>query len=487
MIGLVSCGGGSGSNNPPPAGGDTFTEGSRLKARWQQAPGAPRMLVGWYDTQLRINCSFSPAYSGAGVAHQDGGDFYCLPSLNSGAGDLFADAACTQPAADVGCDNWLVELPATAESCDAKDRFFSAGDPIASASIFVKNSDGCLGIAAAGRALPVSARKLGAEVPLASFVHARLTVDSGSARIVRRIMSADDGSSQVWGAWDNVRGEAVFAPDWANLAPAIGPGKWQPERVVPFDRANDLFAEAGCTQPAAIFDACGSVSPKSVFHVESDSCTSIASYFEAGPDLTAGEVYNGSPGACRAAPAETTDRYRFVAVGAAIAPSSFADVRSVTQGSGRARVATAGTDTAVIGGDHFDYLVDGQTGERCMPVTGADGTLRCMPEISTFGLYSDAGCSVQLFAWSGDTGTTCPVPAPSMISIPETVASDGCGQTDRWHGFPVGPVHDGVVYAGAPGSCAALDATTRSTFVAYELGSELPAASFIELATSNPF
>src|SRR5204863_6152220 len=164
VIGLVSCGGGSGSNNPPPAGGDTFTEGSRLKARWQQAPGAPRMLVGWYDTQLRINCSFSPAYSGAGVAHQDGGDFYCLPSLNSGAGDLFADAACTQPAADVGCDNWLVELPATAESCDAKDRFFSAGDPIASASIFVKNSDGCLGIAAAGRALPVSARKLGAEL-----------------------------------------------------------------------------------------------------------------------------------------------------------------------------------------------------------------------------------------------------------------------------------------------------------------------------------
>src|SRR5215831_15071679 len=130
VVGLCSCGGGSVKGPVGPSGADTFVQGSRLKARWLQAPDAPRQLVGWYDGAMGFNCAFSTAYYDISIPQPDGGDFYCLPALTSGTGALFADAQCTQLVADVPCERQLVQLPSTSRACDAVDRIFPAGDAI---------------------------------------------------------------------------------------------------------------------------------------------------------------------------------------------------------------------------------------------------------------------------------------------------------------------------------------------------------------------
>jgi len=486
-IALVSCGGGGGGRSGPPAGAD-FTEGSRLIARWFQAPGAPPVLVGWYDPQLRFNCSFSPAYHRPGRAHEGGGDFYCLPFLTSGTGDLFADAGCTQPVAEVDCQSSLVELPATADTCDATDRFFYVGAPIAGASTFVKTSAGCDPIASSGRSLDLPYHKLGAEIPLGSFVHARITAEAGGGRIVRTVMSADDGSSQAWGARDSLRGENVFSPDFGSRTATVGPGKWEPEQVAQVTSDNPLFADAACSQAAATFEACGSVTVKTVSKTESTDCGTTTSYYAAGA-LTAAQVYAGSPASCGPAfPGGATDTQRFVVVDAQMSSNSFADVRSIEQGSDRVHLMVPGTDDGPIGGSSA-YLFDTQTGARCVPVRGADNRLRCMPEFSSSNLWADAACSVPVWAVS-PAPNGCPNESPSMLGIDEIVTSNACGTAFRRHAFPVGARESGIALFSGGGmgqSCDQLPAMIADMLVVHDLGAELPASSFVELATSNPF
>lgn len=60
--------------------------GSRLKARWYVGDDGSRQFLGWYDAELKTDCSFGRGFDGA---------LHCLPSV--GVTTTFTDADCSQP------------------------------------------------------------------------------------------------------------------------------------------------------------------------------------------------------------------------------------------------------------------------------------------------------------------------------------------------------------------------------------------------------
>jgi hypothetical protein len=77
------------------AAADPYQSGSRLKAKYYPGADGSKQFIGWHDSMLNIDCSFDTASDGM---------TRCLPQA-TGAGAVFADAACTQPLAEVtkGC------------------------------------------------------------------------------------------------------------------------------------------------------------------------------------------------------------------------------------------------------------------------------------------------------------------------------------------------------------------------------------------------
>jgi hypothetical protein len=86
-------GGGSGSGTDSgtgDGGGGTVTpdwvSGSRLRARVQTSPDGAKAMIGWYDSQLRINCAAQTAADG---------QTRCLPLTSISVGSFFSDTGCT--------------------------------------------------------------------------------------------------------------------------------------------------------------------------------------------------------------------------------------------------------------------------------------------------------------------------------------------------------------------------------------------------------
>jgi hypothetical protein len=489
LIGIASCG--SGAAGPAThTRPDTFVEGSRLKARWVQAPGAPRVLAGWYDTELGVNCEFSSAYYRGAMVREGGGDLYCLPARIDGPGDLFGDPGCTQVVVDVPCaDSRFVVLPSSdTQNCAALNRFFQVGDAVSSTSVYRNDGTSCVAV---GSSRPLlAAHELGAELSIDRFVRAQLVVDAAGGRITRRILRASDGSSQGWDGWDNTRAEVVFPPGWGRPDENYPLGKWEPERVVDKGTSDGLFADASCSTAAGSYEGCGAAVVKSLFSFETSACSEKATYYDAAWTVTASEIHDGGPGACAAVfpGGPTFLDQRFVAVGPAVPSSSLADVRRFEDGAEQVRLRSAGSAAGPIGVTRYDQMFDTRHGMGCFAVPGADGRLRCHSDMVTGDTYADAGCTVRVLARSNNPSCAADN-VPAVIGMQEVLSFDACGVIERRHAFPVGAVHAGAVFSldATTGTCAPLGADIRATVVAYELGDELPPGDFVELATSDPF
>jgi hypothetical protein len=80
--------GGSGGVHPD------WVSGSRLKARVQTAPDGAKAFIGWYDSMLAVNCSFTLAADGVSR---------CLPSSVPMTGTYWGDLAYVPDAGVGGC------------------------------------------------------------------------------------------------------------------------------------------------------------------------------------------------------------------------------------------------------------------------------------------------------------------------------------------------------------------------------------------------
>ena len=487
VVGVAGAGcGESIKTNTPSAGGETFVDGTRLKARWFQPPGVRRIFGGWFDQQLGENCEFER------VAHFEparppGTPLYCRPRAGSGTGEVFADAACTQAVVDAPCDDvHFVNLPPTdSNDCASPNRLFRVGDPVLTGMVYARVEGICTRLAPTDPMTPRSPRHLGAELTLDAMVSATAEMASGSGRIVSIELVASDGSRRVVGARDTQRGEDVFAPNWYRDAFDGGRGKWEPVQIVMKEPGAPVFSDAACTAVAAPFASCGDVAIRSVFEPES-GCWPSAKYYEAGAKLGPGSAYVDYGASCRAATAAEVPPDQQVAIGAPISPTSFADVTAWEESSpAGVRVRRAGTSDGPVGAD--EYILDSNFGDACGPVLAADGVLRCLPRERVGTTYADAGCTMPVVAVS-QGASPCPTFVPPIVGIAEVITSTDCAYQERVHEFPVGAEHTGPVYGpGASGPCTVLSSAVLEGARLYVLGTELPPDRFAALTTSTPF
>jgi len=179
---LSACG-----SSPDMTKSDPFVEGTRLQARWVQAPDAPRVFVGWFDQQLGENCTFEEPYGQVGLLHPAGSARYCRPAFTSATGDLFADAACAEPVASVPCsDVHYAEIPpADSNDCTAVSRLFAVGAAVTTTTIYARRSGVCTALATGDPEMPTSPHRLGAELSLDALVSAQVQNDTGGGAVVR--------------------------------------------------------------------------------------------------------------------------------------------------------------------------------------------------------------------------------------------------------------------------------------------------------------
>lgn len=487
---LSACGSSPSVTKPPP-GSDPFVEGTRLKVRWVQAPGAPRVFAGWFDQQLGENCSFEESYVQVGLLHPAGSVQYCRPAFTSATGDLFADPACAEPVASVPCgDVHYVELPpADSSDCAAVSRLFAVADPVTPGTIYARRSGVCAPLAADDPEAQTSLHRLAAEVGVNALVSAQVQNESGSASVVRSWLVASDGSRQVVGAWDTRRQERVFPPGWQPSVASGAAGKWEPVQVAERLGTARVFSDADCTMAAATVSACGDVTVRSAFQRRQGACGLEASYYEAGGILGAGMAFvvDGSTTACR--PATGSDLPvdgQVMAVGDEIPASSFADVQAFEQGTGQVRVRTPGSDADAIGAGQ-QVLFDTAHAAVCEGFLAADGVLRCLPSIITASAYADAACSMPVLVISP---TACdPTPAaPSVVGLQEQISLNACGPQYKVHELAVGADHSRteVYYVDAAGNCRLTPPGVFQGSDVFDLGPEVAPDAFAELTTSTP-
>jgi hypothetical protein len=486
--GLAAC------QRPPVTGSasDTFVEGSRLRARWVAAPGTPRLLRGWYDPALGDSCNFENASATASQVKPGDAPLFCLPTFRFSGGTLFADDACTQPVVDVRCDLFHFVAPPRSDphSCTGAIRLFRAGDPVTNGNVFSNSQGGCRLLLPGDAEAPESPRLFGAEVPLDTLVTGQVRFDAGAGRIVQMTLHASDGSSQPQGAWDTARGEAVSAPDLDTQADGT-PGKWEPAVLAFRGAPTNVFSDPACATRVAAFSGCADVTVKAVADYDSPSCVlgEGMKFSEAGVELDSGALYadDGDPSSCRPAQAgDLAPGKRFFAVGAAMPPSSFADVVSFEQGSGQVRIRSAGTADGPVGGG---YLRDETWNMACSPQIAADGVLRCLRPVLLNDFYGDPGCTVPVLAVGRSTVPCASIyPDPTVIAVSEVTSQTTCGYAYRLHEFPIVGTHPGEIYWGDPQSCTiyTLPPGDTSITTGYDLGPEIPPDELAPLTVSDP-
>jgi hypothetical protein len=466
-----------------PGANAPFADGTRLKAVHYQIDGAPPFFVGWYDSELGVDCSF--------VFRKLPDHLVCFPSK---IGDqpqfahdayMFADSGCSQPVVGTyfpGESRYFVRREETT-ACQATGRLFRVGAelPMDSASFYVADSTGaCIPTTVPVPANYSALHVLGAEIPIDTLVSGSLRHDAGPPRIVPLAIAGSDGSMQGTLAtdadiiaWDNQREEMVFAP-----TPLTADSRWYPTFSY-----SPVFSNATCTALAAVGHQC-SLGAKTVSTSTIDVCGRRlqGNFFELGARLGDGApLYYVDTGACVSAdslPATSASDPAF-SIGTPVPLTSFADATEVRTGTEQLRIVQVGSP----GGPAMGAigLRDNVREQPCSAWLADDGTYRCLPptvEIGPLGFFADAACSVPVLSSPpADDGCTR---RPTLASYFEPATASG---VSRRHIYPIGDPYVGMLYFLVGGDCLALGAGQGETLVT---GPEIPAADLAPMTLVRP-
>jgi hypothetical protein len=477
LVVLATCGGPPKRTQSP-----QFQEGTRLKAVYLEAEGAPPRFLNWYDTQLKVDCKF------ADVGLPD--RMVCFPSDGPGsAGTLFfvndeisSQSTCDAPLVPLPSCNmhFLARSPKRGEPCGTGVQLFSlltgkAPDPASGST----PNPSCEGL------------HLGPEIPLESLVSGTYVPGTGPGRIVPLTIVASDGSVQTdgttawfmgglggevypqvmsqWVAWDTRRKEMVSA---SSRGPRDLADIWHPL----VDSFAYRYADASCSVLAAVAPACPARVRSAFTWGPQDACwnSEPMDFVELGAPgpIGADEFYRDST-ECILDPRDINSGRDPMAaafpLGPPIPATEFAEATEVRTGARRLQLRQAGTADAPAG--HPVGFFDAALGQPCevrLSFNQAPDTLRCLPPYgSTFELgrasfFADAACSVPLVALYPPNACA---PQPSFAERVEDVVLDdparppGCSpnQIRRRRIYRIGERFLGTIYSQSLGPCVVHD------------------------------
>ena len=435
---------------------DFFGDGSRLKAQWRQVPGTPKVLRGWYDTQVRSDCSW---------AMTDGDSIVrCLPSPHADTGFLWADADCTVPLALVGPDQrhaWE-QAPTDCTWTTRVVRVFEVGPPVPPTTPVYWNLYGRCELAD----VAVPSNRVGAEIPLDSFVASTSVTPNGTGRIVPLIGRANDGS---WQRQDLIGRDTVLETTVFYIS-AYG-SRWYPllssER---YAEPSLFFSDAACTSSGLARLACASTTH--LFTGFSDfpatSCVPSAPiYSRLGASVEPSSVHTTFTGSCERVATAGFSGGRYVVPGPVVPDEEFAAVSLTEIGSDSVKLRMAGTtdgEALLPTSDYYDTTHQAV----CNDVAAADGRRRCLPVASSnASTYFDSACIRRAVVLQ----VGCAV--PTYVSIPSSEMS---------RVFPVLAASSSTYFLNDGSGCREQPAQ-----LVHELGAEIPAADFVEVTLSPPF
>jgi hypothetical protein len=468
---IAGCGGVEASSAPgapgSPDGGKPQTNevepvvsGSRLRARWQVADQAQR-LVGWHDDKLGLDCGFE-----GNVFPQR--RHACLPSVAE-VSSYFSDPSCTVPVSVAESDCATTKPLYAAEGggdCASEPTFFVIGESL-NGKVYTTENGSCV---AHGDGSSVDLHALGAAVPASTFVVATETHDDAG----QMWLATDDGARVPWGGWDGTRAvQPTLAED--------GTMRWAPWYV---SHEESDYADATCTVHAADPAQPGQCQPDAVLSSgmgvppPPEQCGGPrASFLSIGVQVDASYTKSGmscvaqpqSPGAAlwqagAAIPADALLPSGDVRIGAGSVQVQYATVRGHPIRQTSPQLGTFGEPAP-------DTFVEVASGLPCQPSPAADGKLRCMPAPEVEVAFADAKCTQPVVELP-----SCGAAAPSIVTLVTYSRSQCMPMTI--HGYPV-VGSPSQVFGFDPDGCRLL--YVPGGFTAYVLGPELPAENFIEV------
>jgi hypothetical protein len=448
------------------------TSGKRLRVQTLWMEDGAEQLVGFWDSARGEACKVQDL---AGVR-------YCLPSY-SGAPAAYADSACTQPlwAGDAICGptpRYSVERdPPDPQGC-TPSRFV-----VRARMGEVQPSTVWSGAACTPGSPDPNVRYYALSAPfgLDAFVTGVVDHTPTGRRLEPAYWTGSDGSRQLVDFYDTQRQEEC----------AIGRGGDGAYRCLPASKAyGEVYADPQCAVPVD-YDLATACEPDpgryATRWTRDPQCAAdaYAQYFEIGAPYW-GDIYtsNTSPATCTMYDQTSDAGQPVFALGAPIAPESFAELTHVWAGPGRVREARYLTGDGLSLPAPFEPMYtyeflelwyDTALQERCMLEVADDGATRCIPSfVASYpgNLFGDQACSAQPLAESPPFGPVlCETPhyATRMLFA-------GCqAETPVW---AVGPQYAGPVsaqYASAPCQAAGSDVTVLSH---YPVTGAVPASAF---------
>lgn len=400
---LASC-----STETAPAstvGAAGFTSGTRLHAQ-VYAAGSTKLWHDWFDTQLKVTCSFRDT--------DDGGN-HCIPTgpTTGSSYNLFGDAACTAPVVEASSGCGAPEYATVGAPGGACSRVHVAkvGAPFTGTTYALNN-----GACTASGANPTSKFfSVGATLPSSTLVSGSMKIEARGPALSVQVEHGDDGSSRVVNLYDTgLAGPCapIFESEQARLTDYAG-------RCAPTSTAfqEGDFGDAVCGSPVAYAPAgaCTTV-PRNAIQVYgpiSKTCPqeALLGYAQLGTPYL-GDVYRSDQGTCQKQPSKPPSE-GFANVGPTLPGSSMAKVAQLREGQERIvkdwLVDDAGHKLMVVG------LYDTLRKEPCFWSPTNDGKMRCTPRAGNGGSFSDATCTKALFQAS-TPAAGCPVePTPKVV------------------------------------------------------------------------
>lgn len=385
-----------------------FESGTRLKAKYVEG-GGTKVLQSFHDTVRNEDCAFG-APPGTPSMVGPGGETYCLPIARP-VFRGYADPSCTQRLFEVPTGSAVsVVVDDPTRNCEQHPTVYSLGEPFEGMIYGVGVGGECFESGAAAAPL----RRLGAPLPIDTFVRAVETKESTGGRLDRLVLVADDGARVVTGGFDTQRNEAVEG-GWDE-----DEDRWVPRGIAYGDTS---YLDPACTRQLAtkLFDS--AFCPiTAVYEFLPLVCNQYGSRWrEAGLLLDDAKIFQRSEtGLCAEAidPWQASGVY-LVEMKAEIPRTAFAPLQRTEVGEGaitQTFIAEVGQSPLMPSG----VLTDRSTGATCSFRPTTDGTLRCVPSAtSPEQAYADPSCT-ELVARSNEStdcqGNTTPVPLAARVS-----------------------------------------------------------------------
>ncbi len=415
-------------------------DGSRLHIEWFEPDSGPAQVLGIFDTELGVECSFRIAADKV---------LRCLPTTNANSQHLDAETEDRVPVREVTEEcmpSYLVDDDAaTSYDCDVQGWVVYEPGEFRTEVCNSISGGACTSTRTPGQDAPAGSGYLflGDPVDPSTFVAGEIATPAGNTRLRRRFVEAEDGARIGWDVFDTqIERSCAFKPiEGGQLrcipdAPSEGSGyvesidDWV--RYVPGNTACPPERIGGVDSPGSYTCDVATHTVYTVGEPVEEVCTSLTN-----GECTSRRVLGDDP----------PEGAAFFFADVEVEASDFvAGVRGPADDEGRI------VAIEVVSDDGFRVntgLMDTQLGDACTFTLAADGVRRCLPQTFSSGRHYDT----RAMEWAPYRGGNEGCMATFIVYRP-SAASFSCDQP-RAQVHDVGGVVDQLCISTAvPGTCA---------------------------------